>query len=135
MPTRTVRARDKQLCVKGEAFVTTNGTGTYSEDSVDVEQGSIHYLRKGNGAPLVVLHPSISNHGWLPLYELLAQTYTVYAFDLPGFGKSARPDWARDVRDLAIQMQIVLDSLALARVTLLGFGFGGWVAAEMATMN
>jgi pimeloyl-ACP methyl ester carboxylesterase len=55
--------------------------------------------------------------------------------DLPGFGKSTRPDWARDVRDLAVVMAQFLDTLGLADVTLAGCGFGGWVAAELATVS
>ena len=112
-----------------------SNTSTYVEDSIEVAGNALHYLKQGDGAPLIVLHHSISNHGWLPLYERLAQSYTVYVPDLPGFGNSGRPDWARDVRDLAIIMVQFLDGLELEHVTLVGFGFGGWIAAEMATMN
>src|SRR5712692_6468528 len=112
-----------------------SSTVGYTEGSIQVAGGRVHFLQKGSGAPLVALHHSISNHGWLPLYERLAETFTVYVPDMPGFGKSSRPDWARDVRDLAIIMVQFLDALRLERVTLAGFGFGGWVAAEIATMN
>ena len=86
--------------------------------------GALHYLMKGSGPPLVILHHSIGNHGWLPLYERLSERYTVYVPDIPGFGKSERPDWARNVRDLAVQLHLMLDGLGLDRVTLMGFGFG-----------
>ena len=55
--------------------------------------------------------------------------------DLPGHGQSERPDWAREPRDVAVLMQQLLDRLDLDGVTLVGLGFGGFVAAEMATLN
>ena len=103
--------------------------------SIEVVGGKMHYLKKGSGEPLVLLHHSISNHGWLPLYERLAERFTVHIPDLPGFGESDRPDWARSVRDLAILMELWMERLGLNGVTLVGCGFGGWVAAELATMN
>ena len=54
----------------------------------------------------------------------------------PGYGQSDRPDWARSPRDLAILLQQLIDDvLGLADVTLVGLGFGGFLAAEMASMN
>ena len=103
--------------------------------SIEVCGGNVSYLQKGTGDPLVVLHHSISNHGWLPLYERLAERFSVHVPDLPGWGESDRPDWARNVRDLAILVELWMESLGLDRVTLVGCGFGGWVAAELATMN
>ena len=92
-------------------------------------------MKQGSGTPLVVLHHSFGSHGWLPLYDRLAERHEVYFPDLPGFGESSRPDWARDPRDLASMMGLMLDRLGLERLTLVGMGFGGWLAAEMAIMN
>jgi pimeloyl-ACP methyl ester carboxylesterase len=114
--------------------VTTTSAPTHLTEKITVTGLEMRYLKKGSGKPLVVLHHSISNHGWLPLYERLSRTFTVYVPDLPGFGESARPEWD-SVRDEAIQVQFMLDRLGLDRVTLVGFGFGGFLAAEMATMN
>ena len=114
--------------------MTTTSAPTHLTEKITVTGLEMRYLKKGSGKPLVVLHHSISNHGWLPLYERLSRTFTVYVPDLPGFGESARPEWD-SVRDEAIQVQFMLDRLGLDRVTLVGFGFGGFLAAEMATMN
>lgn len=103
--------------------------------AIEVCGGNVSYLHKGAGAPLVVLHHSISSHGWLPLHERLAGRFAVHVPDLPGWGASDRPDWARSVRDIAILVELWMDALGLDRVTLVGCGFGGWVAAELATMN
>lgn len=92
-------------------------------------------LTGGAGQPVLVLHHSTGNPGWLPLYEQLARSHAVIVPDMPGFGQSARPDWARDPRDMAILMYMLLDELAIESISLVGLGFGGWVAAEMATMQ
>lgn len=116
-------------------MTTTTPTATHLDESITVAGHAIHYMKKGTGAPLVMLHHSISSHGWLPLYDRLAKSFTVYAPDLPGFGTSQRPDWARSARDLGIMLQLMMHDLGLQGVTLVGAGFGGWIAAEMATMN
>ena len=53
----------------------------------------------------------------------------------PGYGKSDRPDWMRNVRDLAVVHQWLVKELKLNNPSLIGLGFGGWVAAEMASMS
>ena len=102
---------------------------------VEVCGGNVSHLQKGAGKALVILHHSISNHGWLPLHERLAEHFTVHVPDLPGYGDSDRPGWARSARDLAILIELWMDRLGLEDVTLVGFGFGGWIAAELATMS
>lgn len=102
---------------------------------VDVGALGIRVLRKGGGPPLLVVHDSLGNLGWLPLYERLANNFSVIVPDLPGYGQSDRPDWARSPRDLAIIVMQLLDRLELSGITLVGVGFGGFIAAEMATMN
>jgi pimeloyl-ACP methyl ester carboxylesterase len=41
----------------------------------------------------------------------------------------------RSVRDIAVTYQALLAQRRLADVALVGLGFGGWIAAEMATMS
>lgn len=110
-------------------------TETETETTIGLATGKIRLLRGGVGEPLVVLHHDIGNPGWLPFYQELSKRFEVLAPDLPGYGQSERPEWARHPRDLAIIMQHFLDKVSLDRVVLVGLGFGGWLAAEMATMN
>jgi pimeloyl-ACP methyl ester carboxylesterase len=88
----------------------------------------------GSGAPVVVLHHSFGGVGWSELCSGLAGGCEVWAPDLPGFGGSSRPVWARDVRDLALLVGWWLRGLGVGPVTVVGCGFGGWVAAELVTM-
>jgi pimeloyl-ACP methyl ester carboxylesterase len=109
-------------------------TQTWAESFVEVAGGKVHLLKGGTGEPLLILHRDVGNPGWLPFYEQLAQRFTVYVPSHPGFDKSERPDWMRNVRDMAIVYQWLLKNLRLDTLSVVGLGFGGWVAAEMATM-
>lgn len=108
-------------------------TQIWNDQSLEVAGLTVRYLRGGSGVPLVTLHHSTGSPGWLPLHDELAANADVYVPDMPGYGQSTRPEWAREARDLAILVGQALDKLG-QKVALVGFGFGGFVAAEFATM-
>jgi pimeloyl-ACP methyl ester carboxylesterase len=93
----------------------------------------VQLLRGGGGSPLVVFHHDVGNTGWLPYYMELAENHSVYVPSHPGFGGSGRPDWARNVRDLACIYHQLLRQLDVPSTAAVGLGFGGWILAEMAT--
>ncbi|HXU90482.1 MAG TPA: alpha/beta hydrolase [Methylomirabilota bacterium] len=92
----------------------------------------------GSGPPVLVLHHDIGAPERPAFYEALARDFTVFAPSHPGYDGVPRPDWMQNVRDLAVFYQGLLARTAATReagtVTLIGLGFGGWIAAEMATM-
>lgn len=56
--------------------------------------GTIYYEKKGNGAPLLLIHdlnPIASSYEWSKVIDKLSKTHTVYAIDLLGCGKSDKP--------------------------------------------
>ena len=113
----------------------TTSTETHTTEQIEVAGRRVQYLQGGSGDALLVLHHSIGNPGWLPAYEQLSASRKVLVPDLPGYGQSERPEWARDPRDIAILLHQMLDKLGHGAVPVVGLGFGGWIAAEMATMN
>ena len=90
--------------------------------------------RAGKGPPLLVLHHDIGTPERLPVYDALAGHFDVLIPQHPGYGDNPRPDWMRSARDLAILYRGLLADLGIEKPTLLGLGFGGWLAAEMAAM-
>jgi pimeloyl-ACP methyl ester carboxylesterase len=92
----------------------------------------------GSGPPLLVLHHDIGAPPALPFYERLARDFTVLSPSHPGYDGAPRADWMRSVRDLAVVYRWLLGELPATRagrqLTVLGLGFGGWIAAELATM-
>ena len=56
--------------------------------------GDIFYTVKGQGEPIVLIHgvyAGASSYEFRRVFDLLAREFRVYAFDLLGFGLSARP--------------------------------------------
>jgi len=109
---------------------------TFTETFVEAAGVRIQLRRGGAGPSLLILHGELGVPGWLRAYAELARHFTVYVPSLPGFGQSARPDWIVSVRDLAAWAAWCVRDLGLsAPLPVIGFSLGGWVAAEIATMN
>lgn len=102
------------------------------EERLTVEGIAIEVLRGGHGQPTVVLHDYEYLNQWQPYLDILATRYSVIVPSHPGFGKSDLPDDFDTVDDLAHFYLVLLRSMGLNGVNLVGLGFGGWIAAEMA---
>jgi pimeloyl-ACP methyl ester carboxylesterase len=109
---------NEQLCVptpEGETFVIACGPAT--------------------APPLVLLHGSGSNSAqWISRISDLAMHFRVYAIDTigePGFSAPSRPPLGSD--KYAVWLDAVLDFLRLARVPIMAFSLGGWLALDYAT--
>ncbi len=94
----------------------------------------------GNGPPLVLLH---GGHGswlhWVRNIEALAARFTVWVADLPGYGDSDELGEGRsgDMAQLVHATLASLDALVGADtwIDLVGFSFGGLVAAQLAAQR
>src|SRR5215813_5552216 len=110
---------------------------TVSTQTVPIGGVAMQVTRAGDGPPVLVLHHDVGTLTRLPFYDALARRFTVLVPSHPGYDGSQRPDWMRSVRDLAAVHQWLLGELAETRapgtVSIVGLGFGGWVAAEMAS--
>ncbi len=100
----------------------------------DLDGVSLHYLRAGEGDPVVLLHgiPQTS-HEWRYVMPRLAEKYTVIAPDLRGLGDSTRPAGAYDKKTLGADIAaLVMDHLRFKRFHLVGHDWGGPVAFSLA---
>jgi pimeloyl-ACP methyl ester carboxylesterase len=109
-------------------------TVAWQESHVTVGNLRLRLRRAGRGEPLLVLHRDIGTPDHLPVYAALAEHYDLLLPEHPGYGQSDRPGWMRSVRDLVAVYQGLLAALDIARPNLLGLGYGGWIAAEMASL-
>jgi pimeloyl-ACP methyl ester carboxylesterase len=122
--------------VKEVIDMSTAVEGTFTEEFVETAGVRVQLRTGGSGEPLLVLHGELGIPGWLRVYAELAEHFTVYVPSLPGFGQSARPDWIVSVRDLAAWVTWFARDLPLPHpMSVIGVSMGGWVAAEIATVN
>lgn len=108
---------------------------SHEEHRIEVAGLPIQLRRGGSGPSLLVVHHETGNPGWLPFHDALGQSRDVLLPTLPGWDGTARGDWMRTPRDLAAVLQLLLDELAVERCAVVGLGFGGFLAAEMAVVN
>jgi pimeloyl-ACP methyl ester carboxylesterase len=112
----------------------TTSALAWTTEEIRAAGSSVRLRTAGRGAPLLLLHHDIGTPEQLPFYEALAARFTLLLPSHPGYDGSERPAWMRSVRDVAVTYQALLAARGLADVALVGLGFGGWIAAEMATM-
>ena len=108
---------------------------SHAEHQIEAAGLPIQLRRGGSGPALLVLHHETGNPGWLPFHDALGQSRDVLLPTLPGWDGTARGEWMRSPRDIAAVLQLLLDELAVERCALVGLGFGGFLAAEMAVAN
>lgn len=107
----------------------------WTDSTIEAGGIKLHLQRAGKGRPVVVLHHETGTLDRLPFYDALAAHYDVLVPHHPGYSRSERPTWMRSVRDIAVMHRGLLSALKLKNLALLGLGFGGWIAAEMASMG
>ena len=92
----------------------------------------LEVLRRGEGRPILLIHGVNPVHPRALFVDMLAQHGEVIAPSHPGFGASDRPADFDTMYDLINLYHDVLDAIPSPTVSVIGFGFGGWIAAELA---
>ncbi|HEY0148809.1 MAG TPA: alpha/beta hydrolase [Allosphingosinicella sp.] len=106
---------------------------------IEVDGVRLHYLEKGTGPLIVLLHGNATMiEDWLAagVFEALAHTHRVIAFDRPGFGHSARP--RTTIWTPAAQAKLIAAALQQkgeSEATVVGHSFGTLVAAELGLLE
>lgn len=86
-----------------------------------------------NASPYVLIH-GLGDEAdtWRHLISSLAANHHVIALDLPGFGRSDKPDCAYTVPFFKDTLIELMDTLALESVTLVGHSLGAIIAHTLA---
>jgi pimeloyl-ACP methyl ester carboxylesterase len=95
----------------------------------------IEMLRGGSGKPALLLHGFQTISPKAPFLFELARHCSYFAPSLPGFGASQRPKDFDTIYDLVHHTLDLIDIVPGGKITLIGFSFGGWLAAEAAVMR
>jgi pimeloyl-ACP methyl ester carboxylesterase len=103
---------------------------------IEVDGIQVHYLERGTGIPVVLLHGNGTMAYEFEVSSLLglaAEKYRVLAFDRPGYGYSGRPRgqaWtSMEQADLLFK---TLKALGIERAIVVGHSWGTMVATSLA---
>jgi pimeloyl-ACP methyl ester carboxylesterase len=95
----------------------------------------VKYYAEGSGTPLVFLHGATGLPAFTPDLQELSRHFAVIAPLHPGFGTTGEENLHEDVLKLTLYAWDLLDALDIERPILVGHGFGGMLAAEMAALE
>src|SRR5262249_45543820 len=111
--------------------------GTMTKDSQRMPVGGIdvEVLHGGSGKPVLLLHGFQTIRPKAPFLSELAKHCSYFAPSLPGFGASTRPKDFDTIYDLVCHTLDLIDATAGEKIPLIGFSFGGCVAAEAAVVR
>jgi len=103
---------------------------------VDVDGVRLHYIERGTGTPVVLLHgngAAVEDFTSAGLVDLLARGHRVVAIDRPGFGYSDRPrdrSWTAETQ--AELLERAFAQLGVDRPVVVGHSWGALVALALA---
>ena len=102
----------------------------------DADLGSrrLHYVRRGSGAPLLLIQGMAGHHQiWgEPFLDGLTDDFDVVAYDHRGIGDSTDVPGQFTIADLADDAAGLLDVLGWSDANVMGISMGGMVAQELA---
>lgn len=122
-------------------FIGMANNNLYSQ--TDFESGTItadgrhiYFEKYGVGDPLIFLHGyGLSSESWKSYVKDFSQDYTVYLIDLPGHGRSDNFQGDLSVKEVAEDVNKMLDKIGLKRINAIGFSFGGDVLFQLTLIN
>jgi pimeloyl-ACP methyl ester carboxylesterase len=99
--------------------------------TIKVDGRDVLYYTAGQGEPLVVIHGGGGDaKTWWNNIGELAEKYTVYAPDLPGYGGSQPLDGDYYIPELTDFVDKFAKSLGLEKFYIIGHSLGGGIALD-----
>jgi len=102
--------------------------------SVDASGTELHYLRAGEGEPLLLIQGMSATHlTWgRPFMDEMEGSFDCIVFDNRGMGLSGEADMPFTIADMAADTVGLLDALELDTAHVVGISMGGMIAQELA---
>jgi pimeloyl-ACP methyl ester carboxylesterase len=114
------------------------GPCPYEARHIATRLGDTHVVVSGPAAaPAVLLLPSLAASAmlWKPNAEALSAAFRIYAVDTIGqTGKSVPTRRIRNRRDMADWLNDLMDGLGIARASIVGSSYGGFLALNQASL-
>ncbi len=101
--------------------------------SVGFGEVTIHYREAGCGPPLLLVHGLMtSSYSWRYVIDVLARDFRVIALDLPGAGRSGKPDARYSAAALATFLLEFQRALGVVGCAVVGNSMGGMLCMRAA---
>jgi pimeloyl-ACP methyl ester carboxylesterase len=114
----------------------SQSSGVPQEKVTAVYGQNIHYFEVGQGPTVILLHGlGGAKEFWLANIGALAPKYHVYAIDQIGFGQSDKPLLDYKIATFADFLYGFMQEEKIAKATLVGSSFGGWIATDFAVQH
>lgn len=106
----------------------------FKTHAITIDSLEINYIKEGNNKnTLLFVHGLSSNSdAWSKNIASLKDNYTCIALDLPGYGKSSKPDAVYTPSFFAEVLYQFIEKLQLKNVVLVGHSMGGQASIKFA---
>lgn len=108
---------------------------SFKTQTTTLDSLEIAYIKEGTGKiNLLFVHGLSSNSdAWSKNIETLRKDYTCIAIDLPGYGKSSKPDVVYTPSYFSEVIHQFIENLELNNVVLIGHSMGGQASVKFAS--
>ena len=94
----------------------------------------VHYEVLGRGRPVIFLHGWIGSwRYWISSMQVASTSFRAYAFDLWGFGDTAKKTDRYSLEAQSALLDSFLNEMGMGKVALVGHGWGALVALKFAS--
>jgi pimeloyl-ACP methyl ester carboxylesterase len=102
---------------------------------IEVDGYRIHYIKKGSGPQMVLLHGTRDNYCEFStsFVDTLSKSFEVFLIDRPGYGYSDKPESALNLQTNSILLKQILSELKIDRPVILGSSYGSSIAIKYAS--
>lgn len=98
---------------------------------LDLDGVSLYYKDKGNGTPIVFIHPPLlTSENFLHQMDDLAQSFRVITFDMRGHGRSQFSNQPFTYPLIVEDIKQLLDHLGIEKAYICGYSTGGSILLE-----
>jgi pimeloyl-ACP methyl ester carboxylesterase len=126
----------KRLVIIAYCSLSLGGiTAAQTTERVDIGGNELEAVVMGVGEPVVVIEAGLGESGgnWRSVQESLSQFTTVVTYSRAGYGDSDSSPRDRTPRDMAQELRVMLDGLAVPRpIVLVGHSLGGMISRAYA---
>jgi len=109
---------------------------TFKGSFISIDGERIRYFQKGSGKDILLIHGTPGSiEDWNYLIDSLAIDHRVTAFDREGQGFSSANIYQYHIKENAVLIKRLIDTLALKSPLLIGHSYGGSSLANFATQS